>query len=178
MKLLRFSHKKITVKLEDIKTIGRSSHLNLFKLPCYKKLRIFDKKNRKKKWQKSYEKNDRTGKKWKKIKKKMNNGQPEIFQFIFVALLDKNLGLQSPLSDNWILSSVLNGITWVQNTVSRPWPWTWPMIINFLIAMHSKLNLSSNKQASLWAIWFVSEISTITLVPFHFWSQSKGTLTW
>ena len=41
----------------------------------------------------------------------MNTGQPEIFQFIFVALLDKNLGLQSPLSDNWILSSVLNGIT-------------------------------------------------------------------
>ena len=66
----------------------------------------------------------------------------------FVSLLHTNSSHPNPLSDNWILSSVL-GICWVYGTVSRP---RVPMTINIIAAMHSKLNLSFSKQASFRAI--------------------------
>ena len=50
--------------------------------------------------------------------------------------------------DNWILSSVLMGIRCVYGTVSKH---RLPMAIDILIAIHSKLNLSSTKQVSFWA---------------------------
>ena len=73
-------------------------------------------------------------------------------------------------SENWILSSVLKGIRWVYSTASIP---RLPMIIDILIAMHSKLNLSSSKQASFRAICF-----TIFFVWFrksHLLSKSHRT---
>ena len=56
---------------------------------------------------------------------------------------------QVPVSDNWILSSVLNSIRRVFCTASRP---LLPKTLDNLTAMHSKLNLSSSKHVSFWAI--------------------------
>ena len=54
---------------------------NWQKQSCYKKLRIFDKKNRKKNDKRAMKKMIGQGKN-EKDKKKMNTRQPEIFQFI------------------------------------------------------------------------------------------------
>lgn len=72
----------------------------------------------------------------------------DIFIYL-VGLSHVNSGLPNSLLDNLILSSVLKSICWVYGTASRP---RFPLTINIVIAVHSKVSLSSSEHISFWAI--------------------------
>lgn len=71
----------------------------------------------------------------------------------FVGLLHKELGLPNPLTDNWVLSTVLNGIKRVLGTPPKP---RLPITVDLLLGIKSRLNLNSSRHASFWAICLVS----------------------
>ena len=60
----------------------------------------------------------------------------------YVGLLHREMGFPNPLTDNWVLSSVLTGIRRILGTPPMP----------RLIRIQSRLNLNSSRHASFWAI--------------------------
>lgn len=71
----------------------------------------------------------------------------------FVGLLHREMGFHNPLSDNWVLSSVLTGMKRMLGVPPQP---RLPITINLLLGIRSRLNLNSSKHASFWAICLVS----------------------
>ena len=71
----------------------------------------------------------------------------------FVGVLHKEHGLPNPLSDNWVLSTVLRGIKRVKGLPPRP---KLPMTPDILSFINSQMNLRDSKQASFWTICLVS----------------------
>ena len=71
----------------------------------------------------------------------------------FVGLLHREMGFPNPLSDNWVVTSVLRGI---RRTLGVPPKPRLPITISLLLGIRSRLNLNSSKHASFWAICLVS----------------------
>ena len=71
----------------------------------------------------------------------------------FVGLLHKELGYPNPLSDNWVVSSVLRGI---KRTLGVPPKPRLPITVSLLLGIRSRLNLNCSKHASFWAICLVA----------------------
>ena len=71
----------------------------------------------------------------------------------FVGLLHKELGYPNPLSDNWVVSSVLRGI---KRTLGVPPKPRLPVTVSLLVGIRSRLNLNCSKHASFWAICLVA----------------------
>jgi len=71
----------------------------------------------------------------------------------YVGLLHKESRLPNPLSDDWVLSSVLKGI---RRTYGVPPRSRLPMTLDILRSIRSRLNLSNSLHASFWAICLVS----------------------
>ena len=71
----------------------------------------------------------------------------------YAGLLHKEYGLANPLSDNWILSTVLKGIKRSKGTPPVP---KLPITTDVLIRLHGLLDFSDSKHASFWAICIVS----------------------
>ena len=71
----------------------------------------------------------------------------------YVGLLHREMGYINPLSDNWVLTSVLRGI---KRTLGKPPKPRLPITIPLLIGIRSRLNLNSSKHASFWAICLVA----------------------
>ena len=71
----------------------------------------------------------------------------------FVGLLHRELGYPSPLSDNWVLTSVLRGI---KRTLGVPPKPRLPITVPMLLGIRSCLNLNCSKHASFWAICLVA----------------------
>ena len=67
----------------------------------------------------------------------------------YVGLLHREMGFPNPLTDNWVLSSVLTGIHRILGTPPMP---RLPMTVNILRRIRSRLNLNSSRHASFWAI--------------------------
>ena len=67
----------------------------------------------------------------------------------YVGLLHREMGFQNPLTDNWVLSSVLTGIRRILGTPPMP---RLPMTVNILRRIRSRLNRNSSRHASFWAI--------------------------
>lgn len=71
----------------------------------------------------------------------------------FVGVIHKEFGFPNPLSDNWILSTVLRGI---KRTLGAPPKPRLPITVSLLLGIRSRLNLNSSKHASFWAICLVA----------------------
>lgn len=71
----------------------------------------------------------------------------------FIGLLHREMGLPNPLSDNWLVSSLLRGVRRVCGVPPKP---RLPFTIPLLMKLRSRLNLNSSKQASFWAICLVA----------------------
>ena len=71
----------------------------------------------------------------------------------FVGLLHKEMGLPNPLSDNWVVSTVLRGI---KRTLGVPPTPKLPITIPMLLGIRSRLILNNSKHASFWAICLVA----------------------
>ena len=63
------------------------------------------------------------------------------------------LGYPNPLSDNWVLSSVLRGI---KRTLGVPPKPRLPITVSLLLGIRSRLNLNCGKHSSFWDICLVS----------------------
>ena len=70
-----------------------------------------------------------------------------------VGILHKEAGLENPLVDNWVLTTVLRGIKRTKGSPPAP---RMPITVDILLFLHSQLNLRDSKQASFWAICLVS----------------------
>lgn len=71
----------------------------------------------------------------------------------YVGLLHREFGLHNPLSDNWVVTSVMRGI---KRTLGVPPKPRLPITIPLLYRIRSRLNLACSKHASFWAICLVS----------------------
>ena len=71
----------------------------------------------------------------------------------FVGLLHKEYGIPNPLSDNWVLTSVIKGI---RRTLGVPPSPRLPITVPLLFRIRSRLNLNCSKHASFWAICLVA----------------------
>ena len=67
----------------------------------------------------------------------------------FVGILHLEHGFSNPLTDNWVISTVLKGIRRVYGVPARP---RLPMTVSLLCNIRSHLNLNCSKHASFWAI--------------------------
>ena len=71
----------------------------------------------------------------------------------FVGLLHRELGMHNPLSDNWVVTSVLRGIKHTLGTPPKP---KLPITVSLLFRIRSRINLNNSKHASFWAICLVA----------------------
>ena len=71
----------------------------------------------------------------------------------FVSLIHKEMGYPNPLSDNWVLTTVLRGM---KRTLGVPPKPRLPITITLLLGIRSRLNLNCSKHASFWAICLVA----------------------
>ena len=73
--------------------------------------------------------------------------------FGIIALLHKEFNLPNPLSDNWVLKSLLSGIKRVKgNTIKQKLPIT----LHILSGIHQVINLCTNYDSSFWDVCLVA----------------------
>ena len=70
-----------------------------------------------------------------------------------IALLHKEFNLSDPLSNNWVLKSLLSGIKRVKgNTIKQKLPIT----LHILSCIHQVINLCTSYDSSSWAVCLVA----------------------
>ena len=67
----------------------------------------------------------------------------------FVGLLHREMGFANPLTDNWVVSSLLTGM---RRVLGVPVQSRLPITVQLLMRIRTRLNLNSSRHASFWAI--------------------------